>query len=93
MAKTSKKTAAKKTAAKKTAAKKTEKVAAVVIPKPKKGDIVRAYGKHFMVEATLRKATTIRGRHVPYIENRVSGNLSRDIPFEDVTAVFRLLEK
>ena len=79
--KATKKTPVKKAATKATAPKETG-------PNVKKGDIVRAYNKNFLVESVSKKNGTLRGTHLTYVESRIQTDLSREIGFDEVYTVW-----
>ena len=83
--KATKKTPVKKAATKATAPKETG-------PNVKKGDIVRAYNKNFLVESVSKKNYSLRGTHLTYVESRIQSDLSREISLDEVHTIWRRLK-
>ncbi len=62
----------------------------VAIPTPQEGDIVMAYSKHFIVGHVNASRKLIAATHCSHVEMHIDTPLSRDIPFMDIVAVYRL---
>lgn len=82
--KVTKKKVTKKVAAKKVAPEKVE----VTKLNVKKGDIVRAYNKNFLVNSVSQKKRSLVGVHLHYVEMRLTSDMSRTIAFDEVHSVW-----
>lgn len=56
---------------------------------PKKGDIVRAFNKNFLVESVSKRNRVLKATHLTYIESRITTNLSREITFDEVHTLWQ----
>lgn len=87
-----KKAPAKKAAVKKPAAKPAAKPVGEAKPivAPQKGDIVVAFGKHFLVDTSSKKNGELIGKHLSLVEASMGGqNWFRTIEWTKVTAIYK----
>ena len=78
---------AKKETGKKTQAKPVEKS---VLATPAKGDIVVAFGKHYLVHTSSKTKGVVVGKHLPLVECGMSGaNWHREIQWTLITMIYK----